>query len=332
MLFGEGERLRWPPASMVKMMTALVAMESVRSGERHLEDQVIVSAHASEMGGSQVFLSAGERFAFRDLLAAMMIHSANDAAVAVAEHTRGSTAAFVARMNERARELAMEDSEFHSPHGLPPGADQKPDLSSARDLALLARELTRFPEVMAWVKTREAGFRNGTFVLHNPNKLLWRLPDATGLKTGTYGAAGYNVTATARRDGLELIAVVMGSANSNERFASAAKLLEQGFADYQLLAPVHAGDAVGPQISISSGREGFLTGVAAGDIRMRLSRAEAAKARVEVRVPTRVVAPLQKGQKLGQVVVTRGDVPIAAVDVVSPRDFAATSWWDYLLE
>ena len=330
-LFAEAEHLRWPPASMVKMMTALLALESVAAGKTRLDDQVVVSAHAGEMGGSQVYLSAGERFSLRDLLAAMMIHSANDAAVAVAEHTAGSTEAFVARMNERAKELGMEETEFHSVHGLPPTRDQQPDLSSAHDLVLLAREVTRFPEVMGWAKTREASFRNGAFTLRNPNKLLWRYPDATGLKTGTFGAAGFNVTATASRDGLDLIAVVMGSANGNERFASAAKLLDSGFHDYSLLMPVHAGDAVGPQISIASGREGFMMGVAAADIRMRLSREEAARTKVEVRVPTQVAAPLQKGQKLGEVVVTRGDAEIVAVDVVSPRDFAAISWWQSLI-
>jgi D-alanyl-D-alanine carboxypeptidase (penicillin-binding protein 5/6) len=168
--------------------------------------------------------------------------------------------------------------------------------------------------------------------MHNPNKLLWRMKDATGLKTGYFGAAGFNVTATAQRNSLDLVAVVLGSPSSNLRFDSAVKLLDGGFANYKLLAPVRAGDTVGPQIAISGGHEGFVVGVAEQDIRMRLPRAEAARTKVEVRVPTQVVAPLRKGQKLGQVVVTRGTEEIAAVDVVSPRDVAATSWWQSLLE
>jgi serine-type D-Ala-D-Ala carboxypeptidase (penicillin-binding protein 5/6) len=330
-LRAQDERVPWPSASLVKMMTVLVAIESVQAGKTTLEDQVLVSAHASKMGGSQVYLAEGERFPLRELLAATMIHSANDAAAAVAEHTAGSTEAFVARMNERAKELGMEDSEFHSVHGLPPARDQKPDLMSGRDLVILARELTRHAEVMEWAKTREAPFRNGAFGMHNPNKLLWRLPDAVGLKTGYFGAAGFNVTAMARRNGLELVAVVLGSPSSALRFDNAVKLLEEGFADYKMLAPVRAGDAVGPQISISGGREGFLVGVASEDVRMRLPRAEAAQTKVEVRVPTQVVAPLKKGQKLGEVVVTRGTEAIAAVDVVSPRDVESTSWWQSLL-
>jgi D-alanyl-D-alanine carboxypeptidase (penicillin-binding protein 5/6) len=331
-LFAENERLPWPPASMVKMMTVLVALEAVREGKTTFDDPVIVSAHASRMGGSQVYLAEGERFPLRDLLAATMIHSANDAAVAVAEHTSGSTAAFVARMNERARELGMEDSEFHTVHGLPPAKDQKPDLSSARDLVILAREIARHPEAMEWSRTREARFRNGAFGMHNPNKLLWRLKDATGLKTGYFGAAGFNVTATARRDGLDLIAVVLGSPSSKERFDSAVDILEGGFAAYKLLAPIRAGEPVGPQIAISGGREGFVVPIAASDLRMRLPREEAARTKVEVRVPTQVVAPLRKGQKLGQVIVSRASEEIASVDLVAPHDVAATSWWRTLLE
>lgn len=326
-LFAKEERLRWPPASIVKLMTALVAVEEVEAGQASLDDLVLVSAHASRMGGSQVYLAEAERFPLRDLLAATMIHSANDAAVAVAEHLSGSTSAFVQRMNEKARALGMEDSEFHTVHGLPPAQGQQPDLTSARDLVILSREILKHPLLMEWARTREAPFRDGKFGMHNPNRLLSRFPAATGLKTGYYAAAGFNVAATASRDGLDLIAVVLGSANGNERFAAAIDLLDGGFRSYKILAPVREGQEVGPQIAISGGREGFVVGVAAADLRLRLSREEAAGAKVEVRAPTQVVAPLHKGQKLGEVVVRRGDEQIAAVDVVSPKDVAATSWW-----
>jgi D-alanyl-D-alanine carboxypeptidase (penicillin-binding protein 5/6) len=331
-LFGESERVPWPPASIVKLMTSLVAVEDVAAGKATLDDQVLVSANASKMGGSQVYLAEGERFALRDMLAATMIQSANDAAVAVAEHLGGSTTAYVERMNARAKELGMEEAEFHSVHGLPPAKGQKPDLVSARDLVILAREISKHPELMQWAGTREASFRRGEFGMHNPNHLLTRFPDATGLKTGFYGAAGFNVAATARRDGLDLIAIVLGSPSSNERFKSAADLLQGGFTAYKLLAPVRAGEQVGPQIAISGGRESFVVGIAATDLRMRMLRDEAQRTKVEVRVPTQVVAPIQKGQKLGEVVVSRGDEQVAVVDLVSPRDVAATSWWASLLE
>jgi D-alanyl-D-alanine carboxypeptidase (penicillin-binding protein 5/6) len=230
-------------------------------------------------------------------------------------------------MNERARELGMEDSEFHTVHGLPPSRGQKPDLTSARDLVLLARELRKHPLVMEWAQTREASFRDGKFGMHNPNRLLSRLAGATGLKTGYFAAAGFNVTGTASRDGLDLIAVVLGSPSGGERVQAAVDLLEGGFAAYKILAPVKAGEEVGPQIAISGGQEGFIVPVAAADLRMRLSRDDAIRTKVEVRVPTQVVAPLAKGQKLGEIVVARGDEVVESVDLLSPRDVGATSWW-----
>jgi serine-type D-Ala-D-Ala carboxypeptidase (penicillin-binding protein 5/6) len=326
-LFGENERIPWPPASIVKLMTVLVAIEEVEAGKATLDDQVLVSANASKMGGSQVYLAEGERFTLRELLGATMIQSANDAAVAVAEHLAGSAPAFVERMDARAKELGMEEAQFHSVHGLPPAKGQQPDLVSARDLVILAREIAKHPVIMEWAATQEATFRRGEFGMHNPNHLLTRFPDATGLKTGFYGAAGFNVAATARRDGLDLIAIVLGSPSSNERFKSAVDLLQGGFTAYKLLAPVQAGEEVGPQIAISGGKESFVVGIAKTDLRMRLPREDAQRTKVEVRVPTQVVAPIQKGQKLGEVVVSRDDAQIAVVELVSPRDVAATSWW-----
>lgn len=331
-LFGENERVPWPPASVVKLMTVLVAVEDVDAGKATFDDDVLVSANASKMGGSQVYLAEGERFTLRELLGATMIQSANDAAVAVAEHLAGSTTAYVDRMNARAKALGMEEAEFHSVHGLPPAKGQKPDLVSARDLVILAREIEKHPEIMEWAATQEATFRGGEFGMRNPNHLLTRFPDATGLKTGFYAAAGFNVAATARRDGLDLIAVVLGSPSSSERFKAAVDLLQGGFTAYKILAPVHAGEEVGPQIAISGGKESFVVGIAATDLRMRLPREEAQRTKVEVRVPTQVVAPIQKGQKLGEVVVSRDDQQVAVVDLLSPKEVAATSWWGSWLQ
>src|SRR5213594_758076 len=153
---------RWPPASMAKMMTVLVAMERVRDGALSLDTPVRTSAWASRIGGSQVYLAEGETFPLGELMKAVMIASANDAAVAVAEHIAGSTAAFVELMNARAKALGLADTTYQSPHGLPPGKGQTADLTSAHDLAVLARELMKFPEVMRWAGTATAGFRNDT--------------------------------------------------------------------------------------------------------------------------------------------------------------------------
>jgi D-alanyl-D-alanine carboxypeptidase (penicillin-binding protein 5/6) len=219
---------RWPPASMTKMMTVLIAMERVRDHQLSLDEPVRASAWASRIGGSQVYLAEGESFPLGEMLKAIMIASANDAAVAVAEHIAGSTTAFVDLMNERAKALGLADTTYQSVHGLPPGPGQTADLTSAHDLAILGRELMRFPEVMRWAGTPTAGFRNDTLQMSNTNHLVRTYPGATGLKTGYYREAGFCVTATATRNDMNLVAVVLGLEMKNASFSEAARLLNEG--------------------------------------------------------------------------------------------------------
>lgn len=326
-LFAQNENTPWPPASMVKMMTVLLAMEQVRAGQLSLDDPIPTSAWASKMGGSQVYLSEGESFPLRDMLAAIMISSANDASMAVAERIGGTSDGFVEMMNKRAQELGMKNSEFHSPHGLPPATDQKPDLMSATDLAILGRKLTEFPEVMQWAGSSEAPFRGGQFTMRNTNHLVRTYKGATGLKTGYYAAAGFEVTATASRDGLNLIAVVLGVPTKAGSFDEAGKLLSKGFAGWKAIEPVKAGQPVGAQISVSSGKEKFFVGQAAKGLRLVLPREQAAKVRVEVKVPAQVAAPVTKGQVVGEIVTMQGDKEIGRIDVVAPHDVERTRWW-----
>ncbi|TMA82386.1 MAG: D-alanyl-D-alanine carboxypeptidase [Deltaproteobacteria bacterium] len=240
-LFAKDEHLRWPPASMTKMMTLLITMERVRDKSIGLDDMVTASAWASKIGGSQVYLREGERFPLRELLKAIVIASANDGAVAVAEYVAGSTDAFVALMNQRAKDLGLADSEFHSVHGLPPGRGQQPDLMSAADLAIVARKLAEFPEIMEWAAMSEAPFRDGQLQMRNTNHLVRTYAGADGLKTGYYAAAGFEVTATATRDGLRLLAVVLGAPTKKGCFDEAAKLLTTGFAGYKTIQAAKAG-------------------------------------------------------------------------------------------
>jgi D-alanyl-D-alanine carboxypeptidase (penicillin-binding protein 5/6) len=326
-LFAQNENTPWPPASMVKMMTVLIAMEQVRAGTMSLDDPIPTSVWASKMGGSQVFLSEGEQFPLRDMLSAIMISSANDASMAVAERIGGSSDGFVELMNKRAQELGMKNTELHSPHGLPPATDQKPDLMSATDLAILGRKLTEFPEVMQWAGSSEAPFRGGSFTMRNTNHLVRTYNGATGLKTGYYAAAGFEVTATASRDGLNLIAVVLGVPTKQGSFDEAGKLLSKGFAGWKAIEPVKAGQPVGAQISVSGGKEKFFVGEAAKGMRMVLPRDQAAKVKVEVKVPAQVTAPVTKGQVVGEIVTMQGDKEIGRIDVLAPRDVARTHWW-----
>jgi len=326
-LFAKNEHLRWPPASMTKMMTLLIAMEQVQSGSLSLDDVITASAWASKIGGSQVYLREGERFPLREILKAIVIASANDAAVAVAERIAGSTAAFVDLMNQRARELGLADSEFHSPHGLPPAPGQQPDLMSAMDLATLGRRLAGFPEIMEWAAMSDAPFRDGQLAMRNTNHLVRTYPGADGLKTGYYAAAGFEVTATATRDGLRLLAVVLGAPTKRGCFDEASRLLSTGFAGYRTIQAAKAGQQAGATITVASGTVASFTGIAARDLRFTLPRAEAAEVKVQVKVPPQIVAPVKKGQVVGEILAVRGDKQLGRVDVLAPVDVDSTSWW-----
>ena len=230
-------RLPVIPASIVKMMTAYLAFEHIRMKKARMEDRVKVSRAASHVGGHQVHLRPGEVFAFRDLLKAVMISSANDAAFAVAEQVAGNETAFVRLMNQRARQLGMTDSRFVNVNGLPERGGKPSNLMSARDAALLARRLIKeYPFVLEWTSTRTAPFRPGKFNLHNTNRLVGRFEGLDGLKTGFTPESGFSLVATAKRGKVRLISVGFGSPQSQRRFNDAKNLLAWGFSNYSSLA------------------------------------------------------------------------------------------------
>jgi D-alanyl-D-alanine carboxypeptidase (penicillin-binding protein 5/6) len=315
---------RWPPASMTKMMTVLIAMERVRDKSMSLDEPVRASAWASRIGGSQVYLAEGESFALGDLLASIMIASANDAAVAVAEHV-GSTAAFVDLMNARAKALGLNDTTYQSVHGLPPAKGQTADLTSAYDLAVLGRELMRYPEIMRWAGMAQAPFRGGSLNMANTNHLVRNFPGATGLKTGYYREAGFEVTASATRNGLDVIAVVLGVPNKASSFKEAARLMNEAFASYRMVSPAQRGASVG-EVKVAGGLEDSLQAIAVDDLRVLLKRSEDKGLLIEARIPRLLRAPVKRGQALGQVVVQRGDETLGHVDVIADRDVPASGW------
>lgn len=319
---------RWPPASMTKMMTVLIAMERVRDGSLSLDEPVHASAWASKMGGSQVYLAAGETFPLREMLKAIMIASANDAAEAVAEHIAGSASAFVDMMNARAKALGLADTTYASPHGLPPSAGQAMDLSSAHDLAVLGRELMRFPEVVAWAGTDTAGFRNDTLQMRNTNHLVRTYPGATGLKTGYHGQSGFCVTASATRNDLSVIAVVLGMPTKEGSFREAARLMNDAFANYRAVVGAKRGAKIG-DVAVSGGDGPSVQALASDDLRVLVKRSEDKAVAVEAHIPRLVSAPIQKQQALGEVVVKRGTEEIGRVPVVADRDVAATGWFSW---
>src|SRR5213593_1088472 len=264
---------RWPPASMTKMMTVFLAMERVQDGTLSLDEPVHTSAWASRIGGSQVYLAAGETFPLGEMLKAIMIASANDAAVAVAEHIAGSTTSFVDLMNTRAKALGLMDTTYQSVHGLPPGKGQTADVTSAHDLAVLGRELMHFPEVMRWAGTPTAGFRNDTLQMGNTNHLVRTFSGATGLKTGYYVEAGFCVTATATRGDLNLIAVVLGLPTKQGSFEEAGRHLNEAFAAYRVVAPARKGAPVG-SVPVAGGTADSVQAIALDDLRVLVKRAD----------------------------------------------------------
>ncbi len=217
------------PASVLKLMNLLVILDQIKKGTVKLDDMVQVTREAAKTGGSQVYLDPREQFSVDDLLYALMVQSANDAAVALATHLAGSKEGFVAMMNRKAQELGMKHTHFYSVHGLPPAAGQKPDETTASDLGILCRELARMPEVFKYTGTEVRGFRDGKFIMRNHNHLLGAVEGCDGFKTGYFRDAGFSIAATAKRGGVRIIAIVMGSKNRKVRDAKAAELLAKGF-------------------------------------------------------------------------------------------------------
>ena len=228
-LFSENPDSPVYPASVIKLMNLLVVLERIEQGQNRLDEMVQVTAEAAKTGGSQVYLDPKERFSLEDLLYALAVQSANDAAVALAVHIAGSKEGFVELMNQKAAALGMKNTRIHSVHGLPPSEGQEPDVTTAADLALLCRALVSRPDALKYTGTRERGFRNDTFIMRNHNHLLEQVDGCDGLKTGFYQAAGFSIAATAKRGGNRVIAIVMGSKDRKVRDARAMDLLAKGF-------------------------------------------------------------------------------------------------------
>lgn len=229
-LFEDHSDAKGYPASVLKLMNLLIILEKINTGAMRLDEKIIISGEVSKIGGSQVYLKENEIFTVDELLYAFMVQSANDAATALAIQAAGSKEGFVALMNQRAGELGMKSTEFHSIHGLPPAKDQLPDVTTARDLARLARELLKYPDCLRYTSCRERGFRDNKFIMRNHNRLLWTYPGCDGFKTGYFAKAGYSIAATAKRENNRVIAIVLGSASKKLRDNKTAELLTKGFA------------------------------------------------------------------------------------------------------
>lgn len=333
-LFAENEHKALPTASMAKMMTLLITLEAIKNGELTMDTPVTVSAKASKMGGSQVYLRAGSVWPVKNLVIATMVHSANDAAQALAEKIAGSTEAFADLMNRRAEELGLKDSKFFDPHGLPAEDPSRNDVMSAHDLAILGKELMKYPSMRTLAVIPEMEFRNGTLErIYNPNRLVNpKRPEyyeaATGIKTGYSEPAGYSITASARRNNMDLIGVVMGARNPGgplSSFGIMSRLFNQAFVEYRNVTPVRKGAVVG-QATVSDGTSKTVAAVAPTDVHALVKRGQEKDVKVSFSANA-VTAPVAAGQEVGKIVVQSGGQEVARLPAVAEAAVPKQSGW-----
>ena len=316
------------PASVTKVMTLLLVMEALDRGQIHLEDKVVVSDWAASQEGSRVFLSAGEEITVDDLIKSVAVMSGNDATTALAEYVAGSEAAFVEQMNRRAAELGMENTRFVNCTGLDDEPDAAEHLTTARDIAVMSRELLKHDGIRQYTTIWMDTVRDGRFGLANTNKLVRFYDGTTGLKTGYTSAAGHCLAASAEREGMELIAVVLHCATSTDRFQSAKALLDYGFASYALVTP-EAPEPL-PAVPVELGAVDAVTPVLSGGEPVLVEKAVRQQLETSVELAPSVTAPVEQGQVLGTLTVTAGGQVVAAVPIVAPERVERLTFWDLL--
>ena len=309
-----------PPASVTKIMTLLLVMEAIDAGTIKLTDMVSASAHAASMGGSQIYLKEGEQMSVEDLVKSVVIASANDAALALAEHVAGSEESFVERMNKRAEELGMVNTHFENTNGLDDTVENH--VTSARDIAVMSAALIKHEKILEYSGIWMDTIRNGAFGLTNTNRLVRFYRDATGLKTGSTAKAKFCVSATAKRDGMHLICVIMGAETRDSRNAIATKLLDYGFANYALY---HAEGKVLNELKVLGGVEDTC-GIAYDAFDCVLPKGGEGKVQCEIKIDESIAAPVKKGTAVGKIIYRSGDeilgeVPIHTTETIEKIGF-----------
>lgn len=311
-----------PPASVTKIMTLLLVMEAVKEGRISLEDEVSVSERAASMGGSQVYLKVGEQMTVEEMVKCVVVSSANDAAAALAEHTAGSLEEFVEKMNQRAAQLQMTSTHFENVNGLDDTTENH--VTSARDIALMSRELLKHEKILEYTCIWMDTVRNGAFGLTNTNRLIRFYKGANGLKTGYTSRAKFCISATAKREGMQLIAVVMASPTSNERNATAVKLLDYGFANYELFNE-EASDLT--PLKVTAGKQELLPlGYQAPTF--LLQKGEKSRVKEEIVLPEKISAPVNKGQVVGTVKWMLDGKEIGRADICAAEEVKRLSFFD----
>ncbi len=314
------------PASVTKVMTMLLVMEAIDSGKIRWEDPVTTSEAAAAKGGSQIYLKVGETMTVTDMLKSVAVSSANDCACALAEHIAGSEEAFVQQMNRRAQELGMENTHFVNCTGLDDSEEARQHRTSAMDIARMSRQLLKYhPDIQKFTTIWMDTVRDGAFGLSNTNKLIRFYDGATGLKTGFTSGAGYCLSASAQREGLGLIAVVMGAESSKIRFQSCKTMLDHGFANYALIRPDLCD--VG-QVPVVLGKENAVSPKMAQDGTLLIDKAQRSTVVTDVRLEDSVTAPVRPGQPLGTLTLRAGDQILQQIPLVAAEGVERLGFWD----
>ena len=314
-LFEHDADKQMPPASITKVMTLLLVFEAMDAGKFTMETEIVASEHACSMGGSQIWLEPGEAFTVNELLKAAAISSANDACVALGEAVSGSEETFVELMNERAAELGMKNTVFKNCTGL----DAEGHLSTARDIAIMSAELLRHPEIKNYSTVWMDSLRGGKTELTNTNRLVRFYKGCTGLKTGSTDGAGCCLSASAERDGMELISVTLGSPNTDERFAAGRKLLDYGFANFALVKMTPPEEYLAP-IPVAHGTAETVQPICEEPAAFLLKKGQEAGVEQSVYLPEKLEAPVKEGDVLGRVTVTLSGGEIGGYDIVAAED------------
>ena len=328
-LYEKNAHDKLPPASVTKVMTLLLIMEAIDTGKIGWDDTVTASETAAAKGGSQIYLKVGETMSVTDMVKSIAVSSANDCACAMAEHIAGSETAFVSMMNKRAKELGMNDTNFVNCTGLDDEPEAKDHLTSAYDIAVMSRQLlTKHPEIKKFTTIWMDTVRDGTFGLSNTNKLVRFYQGCTGLKTGFTAAAGHCLSASALRDGMELIAVVLGAESSQARFAACKQMLDYGFANFAVVTPQIPENATVP---VKLGTEKTVTAVAAQVPGLLIDKAQRGEVTTSVTLEPEVTAPVSQGQKLGTLQVKVGDKVLAQIPLVAAQAVPRLTWGQIFL-
>jgi len=325
-MYEKNSEEKLPPASMTKIMTMLLIMEAIDQGKLKLDEKIRTSEHAASMGGSQIFLEPGEEMTTEEMLKGIAIGSGNDAAVAVAERLAGSEEEFVHLMNKKAKELGLESTQFQNVTGLPV-ADH---YSSAKDMALMAKELLKYEDITKFTGTYEDYLREDTdkkFWLVNTNRLVKFYPGVDGLKTGFTAEAKYCLTATAMKNGMRVIAVVFGAPTSKERNAQVTKMLDYAFSQYET-HPLHKREEAIGKVKVSKGSEKEVTAVTSEPISILTKKGEQIdKLEKVITMNKNLKAPIQKGQEIGEITYKQDGKTLVTSPLVAQKEVKQAKWW-----